>query len=114
MHNRRNNCRLCESTNLSCVLPLEPILLGEHYLNNPSKTKELRFPIDIYQCKKCNAVQTLDDIDPNYLWKDYTYFSGQTNGIIDHFKDFSINILHKFNLGRKLMFWILVVMMVLY
>ncbi len=102
MHNKRINCRLCESTNLSCVLPLEPILLGEHYLDNPSKTKELRFPIDIYQCQKCNAVQTLDDIDPDYLWKDYTYFSGQTKGIIDHFEKFTQNITDKYITNKNI------------
>jgi len=36
----------------------------------------------------CSAVQTIDDIDPDFLWKDYTYFSGQTQKILDHFADF--------------------------
>ena len=81
---------------------MEPILLGEHYLDYPSKDKELRFPIDIYQCSQCNGVQTLDDIDPDFLWKDYTYFSGQTKGIIDHFSEFSASILAKYALGDEI------------
>jgi len=102
MHIKRENCRLCHSKELVCVLPLEPILLGEHYSNSPSKKDEIRFPIDIYQCKQCKAVQTIDDIDPSYLWKDYTYFSGQTNGIINHFEDFTLNILKEFFSDKKL------------
>ena len=102
MHKKRIHCRLCNSSNLNCVLPLEPILLGEHYLDYPSKVKELRFPIDIYQCSQCNGVQTLDDIDPDFLWKDYTYFSGQTKGIIDHFSEFSASILAKYALGDEI------------
>ncbi len=102
MHTKRTHCRLCKSSDLNCVLPLEPILLGEHYLENPSDKAELRFPIDIYQCLQCKTVQTLDDIDPNFLWKDYTYFSGQTKGIVDHFQSFSNNILNKYSLGQKI------------
>jgi len=40
----------------------------------------------------CKAVQTNDDIDNEYLWKDYTYFSGQTNRIVRHFEEFSTSL----------------------
>lgn len=36
----------------------------------------------------CTAVQTLDDIDNDFLWKDYTYFSSQSSIVIQHFSDF--------------------------
>ena len=102
LHTKRLHCRLCDSSDFKCVLPLEPILLGEHYLDKPSIEKELRFPIDIYQCNKCNCVQTLDDIDPDFLWQDYTYFSGQTSGIINHFSEFAKDILNAFSLGESI------------
>ena len=36
----------------------------------------------------CTAVQTLDDIDSKFLWKDYTYFSSQSSVVIQHFSEF--------------------------
>ena len=102
LHNKRTICRLCESKEIKLVLPLDPILLGEHYLNTPSVNKEMRFPIDIYQCCECNAAQTLDDIDPNFLWKDYTYFSGQTKAILRHFNEFAEQIIHNYSIDKKI------------
>ena len=91
LHKKHHGCRLCSSQNLSCVLPLRPIPLGEHYSTTP-QTIEERFPIDIYMCNDCTAVQTNDDIDPNFLWDGYTYFSGQTKKILEHFNDFAFDI----------------------
>lgn len=85
-------CRLCESPNLSCALQLPPVPVGEHYSTEPY-VEELRFPCDIYFCWDCLAVQTQDDIDSEFLWKGYTYFSGQSDGIVRHFEDVSREVL---------------------
>ncbi|WP_217650709.1 class I SAM-dependent methyltransferase [Spirulina major] len=88
IHSRRLSCRLCESPNPIKVLPLQPVPVGEHYSQTPPTSQEMRFPIDIYHCDHCGAVQTQDDIASDFLWNGYTYFSGQTRGIIKHFQDF--------------------------
>ena len=92
MHNKRTTCRLCGSTDVSAVIPLHPILIGEHYTNVRPDQVGSRFPIDIYQCNNCSAVQTMDEIDNNFLWKDYTYFSSQNKSVKKHFKGFSQRI----------------------
>lgn len=43
--------------------------------------------MDLHMCLDCGHVQLLEVVDPDILWDDYTYHSGQTQGIIDHFKD---------------------------
>lgn len=95
LHKKHSSCRLCNSSLLQCVVPLQPIPLGEHYSSDPIRESP-RFPIDLYQCLDCGAVQTQDDISPEYLWHDYTYFSGQTQKIIDHFSSFTVSILDKY------------------
>jgi 2-polyprenyl-3-methyl-5-hydroxy-6-metoxy-1,4-benzoquinol methylase len=87
-HSKRTKCRLCDEASLKLVLPLNPVPIGEHYTENMGTNKDVRYPIDLYQCKNCNCVQTADDIDSNFLWDGYTYFSGQTSGIVTHFKKF--------------------------
>ena len=38
-------------------------------------------------CRDCGHVQLLDVIDSERLWDDYTYHSGQTKGIVEHFEE---------------------------
>lgn len=93
----RNNCRLCERNNVELVVKLEPIPLAEKYSlsSDTAKSAEL-FPIDLYMCRDCGHVQLLDVIDSETLWDDYTYHSGQTKGIVDHFQEIADKIVQRY------------------
>ena len=84
----RDNCRLCSSPNLELVVKLSPVPLAEKYTtaDEPDDGNE-RYPLDLYMCRDCGHVQLLDVIDSDRLWDDYTYHSGQTKGIIEHFEE---------------------------
>ena len=84
----------CCNTNSSCTN-------GEHYSKEAPTKDAPRYPIDIYQCSVCSAVQTNDDIDSDFLWKDYTYFSGQTLKILSHFDEFCNYITKNFEIQNK-------------
>jgi len=87
-HWKHGKCRLCRSSLLQCVITLKPIPVGEHYTQEPLMFEAPRYPIDIYQCTKCGAVQTQDNINPEILWSSYTYYSGMTESIVRHFEQF--------------------------
>ena len=70
LHNRRQQCRLCNSKKLFQVLALAPIPIGEKYYQKKPDNEDPRFPIDLYQCDTCLAVQTLDDIDNEEVYED--------------------------------------------
>ncbi len=93
---KRDTCRLCGSPSLSKVLKLEPVPIGEKYSVERNKQFDARFPIDLYECQDCLCVQTLDGVDSEFLWSDYTYFSGQTSGIVEHQNDFAAKTLEKY------------------
>lgn len=84
----RNICRLCSGPNLELVVNLAPVPLAEKY-TKPGETDDdnERYPLDVYMCRDCGHVQLLDVIDSDRLWDDYTYHSGQTKGIIEHFEE---------------------------
>ncbi len=92
---RREACRLCASKEVKQVVQLKPIPLAEKY--TPAPEKAPLYPIDLYMCKSCGHVQLFDVIESESLWENYTYRSGQTQGIIDHFKETSDEIIKKFN-----------------
>lgn len=84
----RANCRLCAGQKLERVVRLAPVPLAEKYTTpGQSADADNWYPIDLYMCVDCGHVQLLDVIDSERLWDDYTYHSGQTKGIVEHFEE---------------------------
>ena len=96
------NCRLCKSTNLKMVIPLEKIPLTEKYINETKldDPHEL-YPIDIFMCLDCSHVQLLDVINPDILWDDFTFRTGQAQVIIDHMKDVAQKTCYQYNIKKN-------------
>ena len=70
------------------VIPLAPTPLAEKYFHDSETAGSQQFyEMDLYMCRDCGCVQLLEVVDPKVLWDDYTYHSGQTRGILDHFED---------------------------
>ena len=99
---KRDVCRLCQEKNLELVVPLAPTPVAEKYLNkNQLNEKEIICPLDLYICKACGHVQLLDIVDPKFLYSDYTYSSGNSSGLVKHFKEYAENIIKKYNPNNK-------------
>ena len=95
---KRDNCRLCESKKLELVVPLLPTPVAEKYLDEKElKNKELFCPLNLYMCLGCGHVQLLDIVEPNFLYNNYTYSSGRSKGLVNHFKDYAKQVCKKFN-----------------
>ena len=47
-------------------------------------------------CLNCGHVQLLDIVEPNFLYNNYTYSSGHSKGLVDHFEDYVHQICEKF------------------
>lgn len=101
IHSFRERCRLCESASPLKVISLKAVPIGEHYYDDKSEIVDKRYPIDLYKCETCDAVQTQDDIDSSFLWEGYTYFSGQTKGILQHFQNFVDSCKQRYDLNSS-------------
>ncbi len=97
----RTDCRLCLSKNVELVIPFKDTPLAEKYVYEVPEIPQPLFPVNLYLCNCCGHVQLLDVIDPEYLWSNYTYHSGQTQGIIDHFEVVSSKILSDYEFGTN-------------
>ena len=85
---RRTRCRLCDSPRLERVVPLAPTPVAEKYvtreqLDDPTPA----YPLDLHLCLDCGHVQLLDVVDPVYLFDHYTYMSGNTKPLVQHFDE---------------------------
>ena len=99
---KRDKCRLCESKKLQLVVPLLPTPVAEKYLTKSELLKdELICPLDLWMCEDCGHVQLIDIIEPNYLYNDYTYSSGRSKGLVNHFKEYAKYICEKFKIQNN-------------
>jgi len=99
---RRNNCRLCSSSDLALAVDMEAIPPQELYFDTASEASAVpRYPVDLYFCNNCSHVQQLDILNSNALWNDYTYESGKAKGMSEHFQDFSSSVLEEYPCQSK-------------
>src|SRR5258708_16108464 len=96
----RNDCRLCGSTDLECVLPIRPSAIGDAFIaaNQLSEVQET-YPLDTYLCLKCGHLQNLDIVDPELLFKQYTYHTSSSLGLVEHFKRYAASVVDTLELA---------------
>jgi hypothetical protein len=80
------------------AVKLAPIPLAEKYVAKyVQKNTDEFYPVDLYICLDCGHVQLLDVIDSDTLWDDYTYHSGQTKGIVEHFEQAAAKLISRYS-----------------
>jgi len=67
---------------------------------NLSKTKHF-FPLEVFYCKSCSHIQSLDVLDPKVLFQNYFYTSESSPGLSIHFKNYADELIERFNLGKE-------------
>jgi len=85
---RRKACRLCGGGQLELVVPLAPTPVAEKYVTREELDQETPvYPLDLHLCLECGHVQLLDVVDPVFLFDHYTYESGNTRPLVQHFEE---------------------------
>jgi SAM-dependent methyltransferase len=89
----KTDCRLCGSTRLDHVLPIRPSAIGDAFVtaDRLSEEQEL-YPLDCYLCLDCGHLQNLDVVDPDILFRDYTYRTSVSLGLVEHFKRYAQSV----------------------
>ncbi|WP_315798951.1 class I SAM-dependent methyltransferase [Bradyrhizobium sp. SZCCHNRI3043] len=89
----KTDCRLCGSTSLDHVLPIRPSAIGDAFVtaDRLSETQDL-YPLDCYLCLDCGHLQNLDVVDPDILFRDYTYRTSVSLGLVEHFKRYAQSV----------------------
>ncbi|MBT6051843.1 MAG: class I SAM-dependent methyltransferase [Candidatus Scalindua sp.] len=93
IYKKRSNCRLCGSEDVELVVPLGNSPVSEKYITEADLEEEaVEVPLNLYFCNNCTHVQLLDVVEPEYLWSDYTFKTGNNPKLIEHFDDLSRRI----------------------
>jgi SAM-dependent methyltransferase len=92
---KRQSCRLCDSTDLDCVLPLReiPIVTPNVDVGNASKQfsgiQGLSVPLGLYLCQHCRHLQLLDVVNPDVQYNNFSYTTSISLGLPEHFRKFA-------------------------
>jgi SAM-dependent methyltransferase len=89
----KTHCRLCGSASLERVLPIRPSPIGDAFVTaeQSSEPQDL-YPLDCYLCLDCGHLQNLDVVDPDVLFRDYTYRTSVSLGLVEHFKRYARSV----------------------
>jgi hypothetical protein len=68
-------CAFCDSKKLSEVIDFGSVALAGGFLKPKSFAAERKYPLRVYFCEDCYAVQVVDIIPADVLFNDYFYFS---------------------------------------
>lgn len=90
-----DKCRLCGGK-IETVLDLGKTPIANNYLTKEELgTKEPYFPLILVKCNCCGCVQLKHDVNPELLFKNYSYVSGTTASFRRHFVDYALDVMYK-------------------
>src|SRR6266404_5120573 len=93
---RRKDCRLCGGKELELVVPFVPTPIADAFVTKESLGKvQKTFPLDLYFCHDCGHVQMLDVVNPELLFRTFTYHSGASAGILRHFSEYVDRVMER-------------------
>jgi SAM-dependent methyltransferase len=88
---KRTSCRLCDSTHLPLALHYPPQPLADEYLRQPKLQPS--YPLDLYLCDDCGCAQLLDVVSADEIYPQYTYETGSSSALVEHFIRYADNVL---------------------
>ena len=93
-YRRRDTCRLCDSPQLSTVLSLVPTPIGDDFVS-PARLADPQptCPLDLMLCAACGQVQLLNVVEPDAIYREYTYTSSVSLGLVEHFEQYVDDVL---------------------
>ncbi len=96
------NCRLCNSKDISVVSKLEPTPIGDKFLRNKESALSLEMHNnEIVLCKECGQIQLSEIIEPAQVYdEDYLYTTDVSIGLPEHFMKSCEEITRRFELKR--------------
>ena len=102
IYKRKNNCRLCNSSNLTSVLKLASTPPANAFVTKDKlHINQEKFPLELFFCEECYHLQLTDVVDPNELFENYVYVSGTSPVFIDHFYNYAKDIINTYKPSLK-------------
>jgi SAM-dependent methyltransferase len=95
-------CRFCDSPLVDTFVDLGMSPLCEDHVK-PEELKQMEpfYPLHSYVCSKCFLVQVEALVSPSDIFSDYAYFSSYSDSWLDHIKEYTEQVLKRFEITNK-------------
>jgi SAM-dependent methyltransferase len=81
----RKACRICGSTDLELLIDYGFMPLAGGFADTPDTSAFAMFPLRLFRCRRCTLMQVLDVVNPDMVFRNYSYASSTTQTLRDHF-----------------------------
>jgi methylation protein EvaC len=89
-------CSFCDSMAMSEVMDFGTVALAGGFLKPVDFSGEPTFPLRLYFCEDCYAVQVIDKVSASVLFRDYFYFSSSIATLRNHFREYAAEVTARF------------------
>lgn len=92
---KRQTCRLCDSTDVECVVPLGEIPIVTPNVDVTTAARQFAgvqgqtVPLGLYLCQSCRHLQLLDVVSPDVQYNNFSYTTSISLGLPEHFRKFA-------------------------
>jgi hypothetical protein len=105
---KRDTCRLCNSTDVELVIPLQPMPIATPNFQVPDGTDETAVfkdavPLELYLCRACGHLQILHVGNREIQYSNYVYTTSISLGLREHFARFAEQVTSRFDFGDRAM-----------
>jgi SAM-dependent methyltransferase len=89
-------CAFCSGKKMHNIIDFGNVALAGGFLKMEDFAMEPKFPLRIFFCAECYAVQVVDIVEPDVLFKNYFYFSSAIRSLKEHFVDYAMEVSSRF------------------
>jgi methylation protein EvaC len=89
-------CAFCDSSSMDKIMDFGDVALAGSFLRENHFYDEQKYPLRLYFCRNCCAVQIVDMVEPSVMFSDYFYFSSSIKTLRDHFADYASDVSSRF------------------
>lgn len=89
-----SECLACGGKELEEVLSLGSQPLANSYISSKDEDS-VKFPLGINICKSCSHVQLTHSVDPDLMFRNYSYVSGVSKPMLDFFSEFADDVMNE-------------------
>jgi hypothetical protein len=98
----RDHCRVCGSTRLELLIDYGAMPLAGDFTAAAGKDACERFPLRLFRCRDCTLMQVVDVVDPDLVFRRYSYASSTTQTLREHFSRMGPEIVERAGAAGKL------------
>lgn len=89
-------CSFCNSESMTEIMNFGDVALAGGFLRSKQFAEEKYYLLRLFFCRDCYAVQVVDKVNAEVLFRDYFYFSSSIQTLREHFIEYAEEVTSRF------------------